>query len=187
MQRGFVQIPILLIAIIVGTLVFGAGSYFVVQETKNSPQNDSQELPGLPPDPGEAGKATLEGVDSDGDGVRDDIERYIAFNHADSERIRKALTSYSLGMQAALLSEGNRDQAFAAVEQGNRAVDCLLYLKGEQAPEIRKALRAEYLNTYERSGAYRQYNSLLSGTEFTLVTEDERKARCDFNPDELPN
>lgn len=32
----------------------------------------------LPPDPAEAGKATLLGVDSDGDGIRDDVNRYIA-------------------------------------------------------------------------------------------------------------
>src|SRR5216683_231714 len=35
----------------------------------------------LPPDPGAAGKATLQGIDSDGDGVRDDIQRYIALTY----------------------------------------------------------------------------------------------------------
>ncbi|MCF6156788.1 MAG: hypothetical protein E3K36_16465 [Candidatus Brocadia sp.] len=31
----------------------------------------------LPPDPGKAGKETLLGIDTDGDGVRDDIQRRI--------------------------------------------------------------------------------------------------------------
>jgi hypothetical protein len=31
----------------------------------------------LPPDPGEAGKQTMLGIDSDGDGIRDDVQRYI--------------------------------------------------------------------------------------------------------------
>jgi hypothetical protein len=35
----------------------------------------------IPPDPGEAGKATLEGIDSDNDGVRDDIERWIVLEN----------------------------------------------------------------------------------------------------------
>jgi len=34
----------------------------------------------LPPDPGEAGKATLTGIDVDRDGVRDDLQRYIIFH-----------------------------------------------------------------------------------------------------------
>src|SRR5205807_2765584 len=31
---------------------------------------------GVPPNPGAAGNATLAGIDSDGDGVRDDVQRY---------------------------------------------------------------------------------------------------------------
>ncbi|GHV60176.1 hypothetical protein FACS1894103_4970 [Campylobacterota bacterium] len=31
-------------------------------------------FPELPPDPGKAGKATLEGIDSNKNGVRDDVE-----------------------------------------------------------------------------------------------------------------
>ncbi|MDX8380534.1 MAG: hypothetical protein R8M14_00305 [Ghiorsea sp.] len=33
---------------------------------------------GLPPDPGAAGRGTLAGIDSDNDGVRDDVQRWIA-------------------------------------------------------------------------------------------------------------
>jgi hypothetical protein len=40
----------------------------------------------LPPDPGEAGKVTLAGIDSDNDGVRDDIQRYIALTYPNSEK-----------------------------------------------------------------------------------------------------
>lgn len=37
----------------------------------------SIENPNLPPDPGPEGKFTLLGIDSDGDGIRDDIYRYV--------------------------------------------------------------------------------------------------------------
>ena len=33
--------------------------------------------PGFPPDPGETGKQTIQGIDSDHDGVRDDVQRWI--------------------------------------------------------------------------------------------------------------
>ena len=33
--------------------------------------------PGFPPDPGEEGKKTIQGIDSDRDGVRDDVQMWI--------------------------------------------------------------------------------------------------------------
>lgn len=45
----------------------------------------------LPPDPGEAGKATLAGIDSDNDGVRDDVQRWIVINYPNSQKTRAAL------------------------------------------------------------------------------------------------
>ena len=39
----------------------------------------------LPPDPGKAGKETPLGIDTDGDGVRDDIQRYIYFIYPDDK------------------------------------------------------------------------------------------------------
>jgi len=39
----------------------------------------------LPADPGEAGKATVSGVDSDNDGIRDDIQRKVYYWFADNE------------------------------------------------------------------------------------------------------
>jgi hypothetical protein len=38
---------------------------------------------GLPPDPGEDGEKTLLGVDSDGDGIRDDVFRYVVTKYWD--------------------------------------------------------------------------------------------------------
>ena len=50
-----------------------------------------QHMADLPPDPGEAGKATIDGIDADKDGVRDDVQRYIWENWPDSERARRVL------------------------------------------------------------------------------------------------
>ena len=45
----------------------------------------------LPPDPGEAGKLTLEGIDSNNDGVRDDLEREIVYMYPQNEEVRRVL------------------------------------------------------------------------------------------------
>lgn len=49
-------------------------------------------LANLPPDPGPAGKLTIDGVDIDKDGVRDDVQRWIAENWGHSALAVKALT-----------------------------------------------------------------------------------------------
>ena len=50
-----------------------------------------QHLAKLPPDPGEAGKKTIDGIDADKDGVRDDVQRFIYEQWPDSERSRRVL------------------------------------------------------------------------------------------------
>ena len=53
---------------------------------------DQQYLANLPPDPGAAGKATLAGIDAGGDGVRDDVQRWIALTYPNSQKTRAVLT-----------------------------------------------------------------------------------------------
>ena len=54
-----------------------------------------QHLANLPPDPGEAGKLTIDGIDSDKDGMRDDVQRWIAQNWGHSPLAVKALTQWA--------------------------------------------------------------------------------------------
>jgi len=49
-----------------------------------------QHLTNLPPDPGQAGKLTIDGIDVDKDGVRDDVQRWIAQNWGHSQLAVKA-------------------------------------------------------------------------------------------------
>jgi hypothetical protein len=51
-----------------------------------------QHLANLPPDPGEAGKATIDGIDADKDGMRDDVQRWIATEWGHSPIAVKRLT-----------------------------------------------------------------------------------------------
>jgi hypothetical protein len=51
-----------------------------------------QHIANLPPDPGPAGMLTIEGIDADKDGIRDDVQRFIAENWGDSPLAVKVLT-----------------------------------------------------------------------------------------------
>ncbi|MEN9224177.1 MAG: hypothetical protein Q6L60_02440 [Thermostichus sp. HHBFW_bins_43] len=65
-------------------------------------------FPNLPPDPGEEGKRTLEGIDADGDGVRDDVQRWIYRRYPNEERKRKGMLRYAKALQASIVNV-NRD------------------------------------------------------------------------------
>lgn len=147
----------------------------------------STEPPGLPPDPGEAGKATLQGIDSDQDGVRDDIQRYIALTYPDSAKKRAALTQFAKGKQTALRSAGSKANALAAWELERNAIVCIWYLYGSDGNDLWEELAAEFINTHDRYVAYTSYDRLLNAEVEERVPDDQRKARCDFNPDALLN
>ena len=75
----------------------------------------------LPPDPGEAGKITLAGIDSNNDGVRDDLEREIVYMYPQNEEVRRVLRAMIKKEQEILTAtsgdkeyfEGLRISAFA--------------------------------------------------------------------------
>ncbi len=56
----------------------------------------------LPPDPGKEGKKTLLGIDSDKDGIRDDIQREIAFHFPFDPHKRAAMLQIAKGKQQEL-------------------------------------------------------------------------------------
>jgi hypothetical protein len=138
----------------------------------------------LPPDPGEEGKLTLLGVDSDGDGVRDDIQRYIYFTYPDEEKLRLGLTYYAKEFQGGLADADDREASYNHAINMARHGECLCYIKGEGAINIRRALRAEILNTRERSIAYITYSdNHLGGRVIRGAPLNEWKDSCSFDVD----
>jgi hypothetical protein len=121
---------------------------------------------GLPPDPGEAGMLTLEGIDSDQDGIRDDIQRYIALTYPDSQKTRAALRQFTLAFHTAILESPDKESALNNVEDMHRAQECLWYIHSRDSIKMKNFLKAEYLNTMQRSIAYLNYNTKLSGSVF---------------------
>jgi hypothetical protein len=142
----------------------------------------------LPPDPGPAGMQTLSGIDSDGDGVRDDIQRWIAVTQPNSARNRAALTQAARGIQAAILASGE-SQSDSGIELEAHADLCLAGITGDElsAATITDNLDTIALNTTARTKAYLTANSFMSGTATTLPSVASRTSLCSFNPNALPN
>lgn len=140
----------------------------------------------LPPDPGEAGKATLAGIDSDNDGVRDDIQRWIALTYPNSQKTRAALRQNAKVMQEFLLHADDPEMAKKISRRSGRALECLAYVNKDFS-DIGTELRAVTLNTYKRSKAYLQADRHLSGMMFSSSGMDNWKKSCVFDPDAMPN
>lgn len=82
----------------------------------------------LPPDPGEAGKATLAGIDSNNDGVRDDLEREIVYMYPKNEEVRRVLRAMVKTGQEVITTEGDHDH-FEKLKINYLSLrDCSIYL-----------------------------------------------------------
>ena len=135
----------------------------------------------LPPDPGEAGTQTVEGIDSDTNGIRDDVQRYIALTFRESPSNRVALYQLAKSDQELLLAP-NSDSAYEASLRVNAALDCLIFaVNAEAAIQQSDEIEARLINTSDRAHRYSSQQALLSGRSFRLTPESERKSRCSIS------
>lgn len=142
----------------------------------------------LPPDPGPAGLITLQGIDSDNDGVRDDVQRYIALTYPASVKTRMALTDIARSMQLVVLGSTDSQQSVTNIIALGHAMECSIAIHGTSAKQLMSLLRAQLLNTEARTQAYLQANTQFSGHTYALAPDmSQRKLLCSFNPDLLPN
>lgn len=153
----------------------------------------------VPPDPGEAG---LEGngVDSDGDGLRDDVQRWLAINYGTKftlEEYRIAKT-YAILFQRSLLYSEDKDKALNLVAEKHTLFDALNYLYVKQKVREFKeresdqtailnflqerlkeidaftlGLEESVLNTSPRFVTYRKFDSQLGGEVFSFSSSKE--------------
>jgi hypothetical protein len=150
----------------------------------------------LPPDPGAAGLTTLAGIDSDGDGVRDDVERYIALTYPNSAKTEAALTQIAIAMQSEVVDAPTQSLAVSEALEWSYATDCLdsVTATGDadvvglrDSMDIANALKAQILNTPARAQAYFQADAQLGAWTYSRPNFAGLSARCAFNPMTLPN
>jgi len=142
-------------------------------------------LVGLPPDPGLAGQATLAGIDSDNDGVRDDVQRWITLTYPNSQKTRAALIQDTKEMQQILLDAADPVKSRNNAILESRAIECLSYVRPNDFYTVLEKHQATFLNTSLRSKAWIQADRHSSGGFFNLLSDP--KMGCAFDPDALPN
>jgi hypothetical protein len=149
------------------------------------------DLPTMPDDIQD--NSTLEGLDTNKNGIRDDVELELFKTRAsiDTTRVRAAELQYAHILQSYLTDVFNKDTWEATSAQEDRAFQCLGQTfrragvkEDELFPlmEVRVAyLKGLVFNTQKRKDAYKRAMNFTTG--FGL----ENRTVCDVDPDTLPH
>ena len=141
------------------------------------------------PDP-KINNSTLLGIDSNNNGVRDDVEIWIYQTYKDKHPIY-----IDIAMQAGRAWQKVLEDPTKAKEI-HIAVSAPMYCEGYyksyankygDALLVKQEITSKFFrrevvfNTKDRLKAYWQYDTLLSGDTYTIPWSNELKAYCDFN------
>ena len=80
----------------------------------------------LPPDPGADADKTVQGIDANRNGIRDDVELAIFKEYPDSAKTRAVLLQYALALQMEMTQKiVNKGTVTAVAEETSRAYSCV--------------------------------------------------------------
>lgn len=159
--------------------MYGCGSSEAQQGAVTPPGNDTSvadklraleergELPKLDRGPG------LSGLDADGDGLRDDLARYIDSLPETPER-KQALRQLARSMSNTLIADTNDPASLEAASAAQmRSIRCLgSRFKPSETEPFLNLIRSVVVNTKERFFAYDRYNAARSGSVTSMPRGD---------------
>lgn len=172
------------ITLILLALTFGCDTTVTnhADETSPSTMESTGSMTPLPdrPSPEEA-RADLNGVDRDGDEVRDDVQISLRELELTEER-EEASLQLARGIRAAIQvganPEASPDEVTRAGERLTRAADCLFVQFGAQATQQARLLNLLMADTPERTQGYQNFERRTSGQSFVGASRLEEA--CDF-------
>jgi len=121
------------------------------------------------PDPAE-NDATVAGVDSNSNGIRDDVERWIAQTYPTSAKMRAAMAQLALNSQKEITTPNlNRDTAYQIALEGMDATNCIGDM--ESTTGLRwdiKVYMAQMYNTRSRYSALMNFQNIMGSRAFRV-------------------
>ena len=125
-----------------------------------------------PPDPAQA-DATIEGIDANANGIRDDVELAIFKKYPDSARIRAAELQYAKGLQLQFTKVFSTGTFVAAIQEDGRGYSCILETEPDHYPDFSKELADQNKRIDDR----------LDEVENLVMNTNERKSMYENNYD----
>lgn len=125
---------------------------------------------------------TLEGIDQDNDGIRDDIQRWIN-ELSETYEVKQALKQAARGLQLSIVnSDKGKEVALQSLDLFMSGKECIIAHKNfpNHRPLMDK-LKQESLNTLNRTKSYLQTNHFAHGRMTTLPAgREEELGYCQF-------
>ena len=133
----------------------------------------------------EQNNATIKGIDSDGDGIRDDVQVWINKNYVNQPQKKLAVQQMARTFQTLLTSIDNEELSKEALRRFLDSSICLEVITGfDEETIIRANIKKLYLNTKDRLYAEIKANQKLSGQSYIAFQDiEKKKALCSFNVD----
>ena len=149
----------------------------------------------LPPEPDETlNNSTLLGIDSNDNGVRDDVERWIFLEMGIYNGYGKIEQVIAMQMgkaaQSALVDPTNKDDKVhkaikASIECWTWYVHSKKIGMNSNRMKLGRNMRDRVFNTKERLKTYFQYDSTLGGRVFRSTPTLKTKTQCEIDIDKL--
>jgi len=148
----------------------------------------------LPPEPDpKVNNATLLGVDSNDNGVRDDVERYVIQTYKDEKIAIEIGVQVARAFNTVIENPANAEEVDKVL---TAAQDCSIYFQGfadifgeplvlKKSIVTSKKFKSIMLNTKERIRAYLEYNRNLSGGVYEATKIKNMKSKCTFDVEEM--
>ena len=120
----------------------------------------------LPPDPGTEADKTVQGIDANNNGIRDDVELAVFKAYPNSAKTRAVLLQYALALQMEVIQPMvNKETVTAVAEETSRGYSCIGDVISRDNMEEFTKVTDEYINFIEKK---------------QLNTEERKKAQNDF-------
>ena len=119
---------------------------------------------------------TVEGIDADRNGIRDDIDGYIKNTYPAPEQ-QKAVSQYARSLQSKLLIDHkDRNAVRASSKVSSKAIGCIYEKipqgKSPNAARVVQETLSLTTNTKQRLMAYLAYNKAMDGMVISLPSEN---------------
>lgn len=178
---AFIIISVFIILFVIGTVHLNSveKTQKAVEKIRNTKLTlDDVMGKNLPPDPGASGDETIQGIDANSNGIRDDVELEIFKEYPNSAKTRAVLLQYALALQMEMTQDlVNKETVTAVAEEGDRAFFCVgnilsrknidVYM--EETSKLKKFIEDIQLNNKNRKEAqdnfYKNLGSYTSPNE----------------------
>lgn len=176
--------PLLILAVLLIVWILSALARYLDQSSETVTAIQTQKITAadvdganLPPEPDPTiVDATIEGVDANKNGIRDDVELAIFKKYPDDRALRAAALQYAKAEQLFLTNVFNTPTWKASAETLGRAVTCIVELElgYKSATDLTSQIRHLVVNTDDRSEVYE------SAFKFTTSHGDAAGIACDI-------